>query len=181
MLKSRVLIVDDEADIRELLSLTLQRMGLDTDCAAGEFEATQFMQKPVTICASPTCVCRTAMDCESSSTLSRRRWSAGCGDHRVRQRRKRRRRAQGRRLRLPRQAGGARAIARARQAGAQSAGAARRGKRTTKIEVSNYPELLGDSARDAAGAQDDRPARARARRRSSSMANRAAARSSRRG
>ncbi len=43
--KSRVLIVDDEADIRELLSLTLQRMGLDTDCAAGEFEATQLMQK----------------------------------------------------------------------------------------------------------------------------------------
>ena len=31
MNKSRVLIVDDEADIRELLSLTLQRMGLDTD------------------------------------------------------------------------------------------------------------------------------------------------------
>ena len=47
MSKSRVLIVDDEADIRELLSLTLQRMGLDTDCAAGEFEATQLMQKHV--------------------------------------------------------------------------------------------------------------------------------------
>lgn len=45
MQKSRVLIVDDEADIRELLSLTLQRMGLDTDCAGNEFEATQFMQK----------------------------------------------------------------------------------------------------------------------------------------
>src|SRR6478735_7046198 len=45
MLKSRVLIVDDEADIRELLSLTLQRMGLDTDCAGNEFEATQYMQK----------------------------------------------------------------------------------------------------------------------------------------
>jgi len=45
MNKSRVLIVDDEADIRELLSLTLQRMGLETDCAAGEFEATQLMQK----------------------------------------------------------------------------------------------------------------------------------------
>jgi two-component system response regulator PilR (NtrC family) len=45
MHKSRVLIVDDEADIRELLSLTLQRMGLDTDCAAGEFEATQLMQR----------------------------------------------------------------------------------------------------------------------------------------
>ena len=45
MQKSRVLIVDDEADIRELLSLTLQRMGLDTDCAANEFEAIQLMQK----------------------------------------------------------------------------------------------------------------------------------------
>jgi two-component system response regulator PilR (NtrC family) len=45
MQKSRVLIVDDEADIRELLSLTLQRMGLDTDCAGNEFEATQLMQK----------------------------------------------------------------------------------------------------------------------------------------
>ena len=45
MEKNRVLIVDDEADIRELLSLTLQRMGLDTDCAAGEFEATQLMLK----------------------------------------------------------------------------------------------------------------------------------------
>jgi two-component system response regulator PilR (NtrC family) len=45
MQKSRALIVDDEADIRELLSLTLQRMGLDTDCAAGEFEALQLMQK----------------------------------------------------------------------------------------------------------------------------------------
>ena len=45
MSKSRVLIVDDEADIRELLSLTLQRMGLDTDCAGNEFEATQLMQK----------------------------------------------------------------------------------------------------------------------------------------
>ena len=45
MQKSRVLIVDDEADIRELLSLTLQRMGLDTDCAATEFEAVQLLQK----------------------------------------------------------------------------------------------------------------------------------------
>ena len=45
MQKSRVLIVDDEADIRELLSLTLQRMGLDTDCAPTEFEATQLMQR----------------------------------------------------------------------------------------------------------------------------------------
>ena len=43
--KSRVLIVDDEADIRELLSLTLQRMGLASDCAGNEFEAVQLLQK----------------------------------------------------------------------------------------------------------------------------------------
>ena len=41
----KVLIVDDEADIRELLSMTLQRMGVETDCAATEFEAVQLLQK----------------------------------------------------------------------------------------------------------------------------------------
>jgi len=41
----KVLIVDDEADIRELLSMTLQRMGLETDCAASEFEAVQWLQR----------------------------------------------------------------------------------------------------------------------------------------
>ena len=30
----RVLVVDDEADLRELLELTLVGMGLDVDCAA---------------------------------------------------------------------------------------------------------------------------------------------------
>lgn len=35
----RVLIVDDEADIRELLDMTLARMGLDTDCAGTLTEA----------------------------------------------------------------------------------------------------------------------------------------------
>jgi len=45
MTMSKVLIVDDEADIRELLSLTLQRMGLETDCAASEFDAVQLLQK----------------------------------------------------------------------------------------------------------------------------------------
>ena len=29
----RVLVIDDEADIRELLDLTLARMGLAADCA----------------------------------------------------------------------------------------------------------------------------------------------------
>ena len=37
----RVLVVDDEADIRELLVMTLQRMGLEVDAAASTFEAEQ--------------------------------------------------------------------------------------------------------------------------------------------
>jgi len=44
-MKARALIVDDEADIRELLSLTLNRMGLVTDTAESEFEAKRLLQK----------------------------------------------------------------------------------------------------------------------------------------
>ena len=40
---SRVLVVDDEADIRELLDLTLSRMGLAADCAGSVAEARQFL------------------------------------------------------------------------------------------------------------------------------------------
>ncbi|HPT50971.1 MAG TPA: sigma-54 dependent transcriptional regulator [Accumulibacter sp.] len=39
----RVLIVDDETDIRELLDLTVARMGLSADCAANATEARQFL------------------------------------------------------------------------------------------------------------------------------------------
>ncbi|HSN39281.1 MAG TPA: sigma-54 dependent transcriptional regulator [Burkholderiales bacterium] len=45
MSKSHVLVVDDEADIRELLGMTLQRMGLETDCAATTSEAFALLQK----------------------------------------------------------------------------------------------------------------------------------------
>jgi two-component system response regulator PilR (NtrC family) len=38
-MKNQVLVVDDEADIRELLSMTLSRMGLETHCAASTGEA----------------------------------------------------------------------------------------------------------------------------------------------
>ncbi len=41
----RVLVVDDETDIRELLALTLRRMGLEVDTAASTFEAEQFLHK----------------------------------------------------------------------------------------------------------------------------------------
>ena len=44
-MSARALIVDDEADIRELLSLTLGRMGLATDVADSEFEARRLLQK----------------------------------------------------------------------------------------------------------------------------------------
>ncbi len=41
----RVLIVDDEADIRELLDMTLARMGLDCDCAASVAEARRLLRE----------------------------------------------------------------------------------------------------------------------------------------
>lgn len=42
---ARVLVVDDEADIRELLDLTLARMGLAVDCAATVAEASQWLER----------------------------------------------------------------------------------------------------------------------------------------
>ncbi|HEX5803529.1 MAG TPA: sigma-54 dependent transcriptional regulator [Azospira sp.] len=42
---SRVLVVDDEADIRELLDLTLSRMGLAADCAGSVAEARQYIER----------------------------------------------------------------------------------------------------------------------------------------
>ncbi|MDR0440231.1 MAG: sigma-54 dependent transcriptional regulator [Candidatus Accumulibacter sp.] len=41
----RVLVIDDEEDIRELLELTLARMGLSTDCAGTVAEAKRLLQK----------------------------------------------------------------------------------------------------------------------------------------
>lgn len=41
--RRRVLVVDDEPDIRELLDLTLAKMGLDADCAGSLAEARQFL------------------------------------------------------------------------------------------------------------------------------------------
>ena len=41
----RVLVVDDEADIRELLDLTLARMGLSADCAGTVADAKAFLER----------------------------------------------------------------------------------------------------------------------------------------
>ncbi|MFZ4535122.1 sigma-54-dependent transcriptional regulator [Propionivibrio sp.] len=42
---ARVLVVDDEADIRELFDLTLARMGLAADCAGTVAEARKFLER----------------------------------------------------------------------------------------------------------------------------------------
>ncbi|MDR2624714.1 MAG: sigma-54 dependent transcriptional regulator [Zoogloeaceae bacterium] len=42
---NRVLVVDDEADIRELIDLTLARMGLEVDCAGSVGEAMRLLQQ----------------------------------------------------------------------------------------------------------------------------------------
>jgi two-component system response regulator PilR (NtrC family) len=44
-MQKSVLIIDDEADIRELLVLTLTRMGIDVDAAASVAEADRFLAK----------------------------------------------------------------------------------------------------------------------------------------
>jgi len=49
--KLRVLVVDDESDIRELLDMTLARMGLACDCAAGVVEAQHWLEdKQYSLC-----------------------------------------------------------------------------------------------------------------------------------
>jgi two-component system response regulator PilR (NtrC family) len=45
MTKQRVLVVDDEPDIRELLEITLLRMGLETHCAADYSAATRLLEE----------------------------------------------------------------------------------------------------------------------------------------
>src|SRR5664279_4883576 len=48
---ARVLVIDDEADIRELLDLTLVRMGLSVDCAGTVAEAKTFLERePYSLC-----------------------------------------------------------------------------------------------------------------------------------
>jgi two-component system, NtrC family, response regulator PilR len=51
MIRKSVLIVDDEADIRELLVLTLSRMGVDADSASSIKEAKQALEsRPYDLC-----------------------------------------------------------------------------------------------------------------------------------
>jgi len=52
---TRVLVVDDEADIRELLDMTLARMGLECDCAGNVATARQLLRE------NDYCLCLTDM------------------------------------------------------------------------------------------------------------------------
>ena len=44
-MKSTALIIDDEPDILSLLSLTIKRMNVDTDCAENVEEAIQLLSR----------------------------------------------------------------------------------------------------------------------------------------
>ncbi len=135
-----VLVVDDEPDIRELVTLTLRAWGSTTSPPATWRRAGSCSRRSVSICASPTCACPTA----TAST-----WSSGCrrtapafrgGHHRARQRRIRGARAQARRLRFHLQAARPRRL----RAGRHRA-AARAGRRRTRPRPRTGTRLLGDS------------------------------------
>ena len=69
----KVLVVDDEPDLLELLELTLSRMGLDTTRAEiGRRGDRACSTRSRSTSASPTCACPTARACASSSTSTRR-------------------------------------------------------------------------------------------------------------
>ncbi|MFT7131095.1 MAG: two-component system response regulator PilR (NtrC family), partial [Gammaproteobacteria bacterium] len=45
MSKKRILIIDDEPDILELLDITISRMGIETECAENVKDALQFLKE----------------------------------------------------------------------------------------------------------------------------------------
>jgi len=55
-----VLVIDDEADIRELLELSLLRMGLAVECSGSVVAAKQLLQSKRYDLCLPTCACPTA-------------------------------------------------------------------------------------------------------------------------
>jgi two-component system response regulator PilR (NtrC family) len=60
MSQQTVLVIDDERDIRELLTITLGRMDLQVDAVGTVAEARRALVGKATTCASPTCACPTA-------------------------------------------------------------------------------------------------------------------------
>ena len=173
MTESRsALIVDDERDIRELLVLTLGRMGLRTDTAASLAEArAQLAAQPL----------RPVPDRHAPAGRLRHRPGradqpaipahAGGDDHRLRQRRRRGRRAEGRRLRLRQQAGRPGRAARPGHARARTRPAQARARRRPSAR-----RLLRRLAGDACSCGRRWPRSRAARRRSTSPANPASAR-----
>jgi two-component system, NtrC family, response regulator PilR len=109
---ARLLVVDDEPDLRTLYELTLLREGYDVESAGSVAEAWALLQRgPGGYSASsPTCACPTAPGwtcCAGWRSAGRPRRHR---HHRLRLGRERGRGAEGRRLRLPDQAGGPAAV-----------------------------------------------------------------------
>ena len=144
--KNQVLVVDDEADIRELLGMTLSRMGLEAHCAASTAEAFALLA------SNHYELCLTDMRLPDGDGLAVLEYvakhhpePAGRRHHGPRQRGERGRGAEGRRVRLRLQAGPAEPAA---HAGALGAEALRR--RSAPRKGDEVPgaalELLGDRA-----------------------------------
>jgi hypothetical protein len=101
-----VLIVDDEPDIRELLSMTLEGMDIEPDTAADLAEARQqAADQRLPLLPHRHAPARRRRPRAGAVDAAPRARRAGGGDHRARQRRDRGARAQARRLRLRLQAG----------------------------------------------------------------------------
>ena len=62
-----ILVVDDEPDLVELVTLTLSRMQLATQSAGDVAGAKKLLKASISICASPTCGCPMAMASTCSS------------------------------------------------------------------------------------------------------------------
>ena len=125
MTSPRILVVDDEADLRELLEITLLKMGLDVDSAATLREA-----RALLVDDNDYALVLTDMRLPDGLGLELVREVAAAPQdadrrhHRLRQRRQCGGGAQGRRLRLRLQAGGARRAARDGALGAETVEAA---------------------------------------------------------
>ena len=129
-------------------------MGLDTDCAAGEFEATQLLRK------HGYDLCLTDMRLPDGDGLKllehvgQNDPTRPCRDHGVWQRRECGRRVEGGRLRLPGETGLAEPLrALVRSAPEAAAAAAQRGNATTKSWRRVHCRSCSAIARDAADAR----------------------------
>ena len=170
------LVIDDERDIRELLVMTLGRMGLRCDTAATLSDArAQLAAHPYDLCLTDMRLPDgSGMDLVSEISQKHPEHPGG-DDHRLRQRRSRGRGPEGRRLRLRRQARRPAGAARPGPPRARPAREAPHQRRTTAIRSRTASTATRRRSRPCARPSPRSPA---ARPRSTSPANPASARNS---